>query len=462
MATSEEGQSSGARIHDFIFTRELAEVYLLLDHVSGRSDKTLAAAFDGKDEKAGADSIAKICNIGWPPPGSPPARGEMAATLLMAKDSLNKAAHPANGASIAFTLLVAGDDDVIADRRRHSQMRHRRLWGLLPATDPHRLPEPELPDDVNQWKNDVPSRGSLAHLAYPGLVSTANKINRRIKYLIVLLFIWLVITCVLSWNVAVGNTTVTRLNTLKLAQSTTYRKIMDIEGEEAKRVQPNGAKTQPINADAGSRPTLVNQFCRPRVTILDNAKSEPFYSATQYQICEEYETQRDGIAVAREDVADWLISWGWLKKLSTFLCKGPCLESSGKMPPPEVMNDSWASVLVEILASAVLPICYGFLGAGAAVVRGIYAKMRDSLLSPRDLTLAWGQLALGAVIGACIGLFVSPSSGSAGAGLFTGPSTLSLSALSFIAGFGVESVFIALESFIRRLFNITQNDQRTT
>jgi hypothetical protein len=40
--------------------------------------------------------------------------------------------------------------------------------------------------------------------------------------------------------------------------------------------------------------------------------------------------------------------------------------------------------------------------------------MRDSLLSPRDLTLALGQLALGAVIGACIGLFVTPSSSGGG------------------------------------------------
>jgi len=85
--------------------------------------------------------------------------------------------------------------------------------------------------------------------------------------------------------------------------------------------------------------------------------------------------------------------------------------------------------------------------------------MRDSLLSPRDLTLSLGQLALGAVIGACIGLFITPSGvGSQGAGGLTSSVTLTPSALSFIAGFGVEGVFVALEGFIKRVFDIP--DQR--
>jgi hypothetical protein len=110
--------------------------------------------------------------------------------------------------------------------------------------------------------------------------------------------------------------------------------------------------------------------------------------------------------------------------------------------------------LVEVLGTAVLPFCYGILGAGAAVVRNIWGKMRDSLLAPRDLTLSLGQLALGAVIGACIGLFVTGSGTSPqGTVGLAGPVTLSSSAMSFIAGFGVESVFVALESLIKRVFN---------
>ena len=104
-----------------------------------------------------------------------------------------------------------------------------------------------------------------------------------------------------------------------------------------------------------------------------------------------------------------------------------------------------------------LPLCYGILGAGAAVVRGLWAKMRESMLSPRDYTLALLQLALGATIGACIALFINPSGQAAGSEIgLLGNWALSSSALSFIAGFGVEGVFLALESFVRRVFNITE------
>ncbi len=106
--------------------------------------------------------------------------------------------------------------------------------------------------------------------------------------------------------------------------------------------------------------------------------------------------------------------------------------------------------------AAVLPLYYGFLGAGAAVVRNIWGKMRDSLLSPRDIILSWGQLALGAVIGVSIGLITPSGVGTQSAAGLASSVTLTPSALSFIAGFGVEGVFVMLESLIKRVFNIPE------
>jgi hypothetical protein len=110
---------------------------------------------------------------------------------------------------------------------------------------------------------------------------------------------------------------------------------------------------------------------------------------------------------------------------------------------------------LNVLGGAVLPTLYGLLGAGAAVVRTMSARIRESLLSPRHLQLTLVQLTLGAVIGGCIGLFVTPSGApsSAAPGLL-GSVPLSASALCFIAGFGVDGVFQALESLLRRVFNI--------
>lgn len=114
-----------------------------------------------------------------------------------------------------------------------------------------------------------------------------------------------------------------------------------------------------------------------------------------------------------------------------------------------------ASTLANILGSAVLPFLYGLLGAAAAVIRSLSKKIRGSLLSPRDLTLSLQQLALGAVTGACIGLFIGHPGDSDPGDTLLGPVALSGPAISFVAGFGVEAVFQALEELIKRIFNVT-------
>jgi hypothetical protein len=151
---------------------------------------------------------------------------------------------------------------------------------------------------------------------------------------------------------------------------------------------------------------------------------------------------------------NWLAPWRFFGIESRPTYEKACVPEGASVKSGSISEHQRASVLVEILAIAVLPIFYGFLGAGAAVVRDIWSKMRDCLLLPRDLTLSLGRLALGAVIGACIGLFVSPSGTAGQAGALTTAVTLTPSALSFIAGFGVEGFFVALESFIKRVFNI--------
>lgn len=117
-------------------------------------------------------------------------------------------------------------------------------------------------------------------------------------------------------------------------------------------------------------------------------------------------------------------------------------------------QSAYALALAGILGTAILPVLYGILGAGAAILRSLSRKMKLSLLAPRDFNLALQQLALGAVTGACIGIFIAqPSSGSADSATVIGPVALSGSALSFLAGFGVDAVFSTLESVIARVFN---------
>ncbi len=494
------------RMQDFIFARELAEVYLLLDHVSERSDKSLSKAFSDAENNPEKVTIQAICEIGWPPKGSTAEQAQQAKTLLLAKDLLNAAAKPANGASIAFTLLVAGDDEEPAVPKKRRGWFFRSAQDLsggrpglpwtkrippapvettrggaagstaggdvvtVPGVGAEKPPAPPTgtsgggapPTPPGALGSQPPSRISLSRLAYPGLVSSARRFRWGVSALLALLFILLILTCALSWDVSAGRAILARLDAIEAARIAIQTRISAAQVGDLKPSGSETGSTRP-QTPAAAKP-LVERYC-DRARRLSAPKNEPgkidqFEDANQLQICDQLAENRVNYSNAREDIADWLAPWGWLKAAAHKICKGRCLKDNALALPSEAVNQQqWAAVLVELLATAVLPLCYGFLGAGAAVVRNIWGKMRDSLLSPRDFTLAVGQLALGAVIGACIGLFIAPSgSGSQAGGGLTGTFTLTPSALSFIAGFGVESVFVALEGFIGRVFNTSNTN----
>lgn len=472
----ETPESVPKHMQDFIFLRELSEVYLLIDHVSGRWDKNLTDS----------DLVKTVCEIGWPPTGTVVEQATQAAALIRAKDKLNSAAKPASGMTISFTLLVSGEDNVDRSRRNSAiPSLWRRLFGRTGASQSHtpqpedsagkvaggaRGPPPANPPDPPMsrlWNGRPPSRLSLARLAYPGLVSPARWFRCLIRVIIALLLIWLMATCLLSWDVAAGQGIFARVDALRVQESQYDAKIKALEAEAAKRL----ASAPSAGARSHDIGMLLEQNCHwqrlinPATKSGDNA--DLFSSVDELRLCDELARTRLEYAVSRQDLAGWLADWRyWLSGLAGYLCRHECLPvvaNSSNDVPEERTNEQWGAILLQVLGSAVLPLCYGLLGAGAAVVRDLWGKMKDSLLSPRDLTLALGQLALGAVIGACIGLFVSPpstSSQGASNGLL-GTVALSASALSFIAGFGVEAVFVALEGLIRRVFNLPQATKPT-
>ena len=442
--TTETPPQSGTQPQAFIFARELSEIYLLLDHISGRTDKTLpddpaiftkqsnlSASDNLVDPKAYPQFIEEICTIGWPPSGNAVARAHQAATLLRAKDRLNRAASPANGATVAFSLLVTGGDN-------DGGLNSRRCDGGSPA-------------GLGLW-NEPPSRLSLARIAFPGLVDSARMFRKWIRRAIYAMLGWLLLTCVLSWNIAMGHAILARLDTLHLLQTDIMAKISaaDLEDERGSRRQ------QSAQGDAAQGNSYVQPYCI-RQSKDDQDPAKQYKSIAALRVCQPLDQNTLAQRVTYSNLADWLEAWSFLKVLPHFFCGGPCLKKGADEAEltPNAIDEQWASILVEVLGGAMLPVCYGILGAGAAIVRDLWRKVRDSLLSPRDLTLSLAQLALGAVIGACIGLFVTPSGGSnSGTPALTSAVTLSASALSFIAGFGVEGVFVALEVFIKRVFNL--------
>jgi hypothetical protein len=459
--TQEMHEAIPKHIQDFIFLRELSEVYLLIDYISGRCDKTLADTL----------LIKNVCEIGWPPVGSDAQQATQAADLLHAKDTLNNVAGPASGLTIAFTLLVAGEDNCVRDK---SESRMYALWRRAFGRSRH---TGEPPNEVSgklssatgaDGRGRPPTRLSLARLAYPGLVSSAQLFKSVNMFIILFLLLWLVVTCALSWDIAAGHAIFIRVDALRTQSSLFEEKIKVIEAETVK--QTSGPPREGARASDIGVLLMTNcnwhRIASAAATTEEN--SEILNNPDAFRLC--YQLSRASLeyAVSGKDLAGWLAPWRhwlaawnyWRSRFANALCLN-CLTIGDRTistVPEERTDEQWGAILLEVLASAVLPLCYGVLGAGAAVVRSLWEKMRESLLSPRDLTLALQQLALGAVIGACIGLFVSPSgtASPAGSGLL-GSVVLSASALSFVAGFGVENVFVALEGFMKRVFNIPQS-----
>ncbi|GGZ06220.1 hypothetical protein ACFFTM_19025 [Pseudoduganella plicata] len=456
------------KLEEFIFARELYEVFLLLDHISGRWDKGLRS----NDPKC-PSIVETVCKIALGSATNSDERLQRAVDTMYAKDTLNAIARPATGLSVAFTVLVIGEDD-----RRKPPGRMRRLCRkLFHRAAPSAPPDTQSRRSTDGMLWDKPTRVTLARYAYPGLIGVAVAFNRRMVWLVVVLVAALMLTCMLSWHVSAGNVILQHLDDVR-ARVVAVRK--DISAAELKYAADQRLRGTDAEGRAALAPAAeAIRFC----SLLDKA-GKPFYRTTEeYQLCDLQAQLRDERRAAWRNLRQWLEPWkalydkpGEIAQWFSHLMPDFLHVPSAVAPSPAETrvqtgsrgedvrrrgSEDKARIVVLVIGTSVLPLAYGVLGAGAAVVRRLWERMRESLLSPRDSTLAWLQLALGGTIGACIALFINPS-GPAPAeehGLL-GSWALSGSALSFIAGFGVEGVFRALEAFVHRVFGIHEQQPR--
>lgn len=442
----------------FVLDRELSEVHLLLDNVSANPNTTLPerlAATEGLEDDLPDDWIEQVCRISWPPEGSDDDKAEDAALLIKAKDRLNRLSYPASGSTIAFTLLVTQHDI------------KSQPWLRLR----------ESGEGGEEWS---PTRHSLAQTAYPDLVLKAVRFRKAMRTISIALIVALLVTCLLSWYVAYGNSALAELAAAETSLEAVNKRVDDAEAAEDNQPQDEGAEV------AGSTGTLKSGIPADVVTTKATASDRfvpycdrPTYeSAAQSQACAARGSAQRNLDRVKRRLAGWIcvVSWDCVKDLSDYAeaaSAEPATPGSpaAPLPPKETAQvrratlhnadlidnaPSRAAALATIMGTAVLPFLYGLLGAGASIIRSLSRKIRASLLSPRDLHLSIQQLALGAVVGACIGLFIAaPDAAGEGESLL-GPVTLSASAISFVAGFGVDSVFEALETLIKRIFNVAQ------
>ena len=403
LARDDRAKSLGemSPVVDELIQRDLDEVYLLIDHLSGRSDRSIRMAELDDSAEAGkkVNLIDAVCRIRWPLVGDQAHASEQAATLFKARDQLNELAAPATGLTIAYTLLY------IPGRRGKSE---------------------------------------LARRAYPNLVQPAKQFRRWIRWLLRVMLIGLVLTSLLSWDVAYGRLVLLRIEQLDTQRAEIATAFDAVEGMGAAVGHATPAHGAPSEAWQEDEPGLAARCDADRKAHPEIPRAEA--AARLDRACAAADALATKRMAADQALDEWTSYWLWLPHIAAWMEGGAPTETAER-------KEQWSANLLAVLGNYVLPMMYGFLGAATAVMLNVNQKIRTSRLSPRDRRMTPVQLVLGIVTGACIGLFLTPSGTvPAGAPLSGGGVALSASALSFLAGFGVEGVFKMLENLLVTVF----------
>lgn len=111
---------------------------------------------------------------------------------------------------------------------------------------------------------------------------------------------------------------------------------------------------------------------------------------------------------------------------------------------------SAATLFLEALSNYALPLLLGLLGACAYILRRLEKELKNHTFSRKSATGYSLRLALGPLAGVAVGLLVGPWSHETVPGPAEIPSLADLSplALAFVAGYGVELVFLLMDRII--------------
>jgi hypothetical protein len=381
--------------------REAAEVYLLLDFLSGQADRSLRptqeervrSILDLQDRpdagKADQDTecaeieqdlcdptrlVLRTMRIKYPDASAEQTFAADAAFLVRARDALNTRASPATGLTIAFTAMAAAG----CSKRRQGDA-----------------------DGVSQF----------AERAYPQFRQAARGLARWVTVMLYVLPIVLVAALGVSAYAAWGKVMLDTLDAVR---------------------RDDGATQQALTAAASGR------------TASDTKAVCDAPPAERPPVCGRADEIKTRYAVAAFQLAAW--ERPIRRELVTM---EQVSDTSGQK-----QTEQWATATMTVLGNYIMPILYGLLGSIAYVLRRYYDRLTANLLAPRDLRSNSIRLTLGMVIGGSIGLVYSSSSAAQTTGILGAAATLSTSAIAFLAGYGVEAVFKALDSVITQVFHV--------
>ena len=430
-ATASEVEHMRKETRIKFLNREAAEVYLLLDFLSGRADRSLRPT---SQEQAGSLLQDQLLQVARPtgdnlvphlqqkqnldkqratieedlkdptrlvmrtmaikyPIGESDENFEFNAAFLMrARDVLNTRAAPATGATIAFTSMMTG--------QRSNQRTDRN-------------------GDVSAWE--------FAESAYPWLMPEADKLARWVQW-------WLVaMVCVL-------------LLALATSAYTAWGKVL-LDTLDAVR-RDDGA-THQILLDQASAPAAADKPAPGNAATTPNCADQTITSGSVYTVCDRVNDIRGRYRATYQELGAWeRLLWS----------SPPSATTQGVAGQPQKQTEQESTALETVLGNYVMPILYALLGSLAFVLRRYYDRLATHLLSPRDRKANSIRLLLGMLIGGCIGLVYSGSGAAQTTGILGMAVTLSTSAIAFLAGYGVDGVFKSLDSIITHIFHVNGTD----
>jgi hypothetical protein len=393
---------------DVLFERDLNEVQLLIEYISGRSDQNLDLLVitdpgDPTKQLHGGEVAQRVAAIRYSPPTSATDRAVAAAMLWAAKDGLNRLTDPARGLTIAYTAMFGG-----AVSLRFRNPFNRRSERLLRESKAVR-------EDLE----------TLAFKAFPLVEWHVRRFNFVFGFISFFAVVWFLLTSFTYWDVATGLTAVQRVD--------------QIDNDYAQFSQANPAFRVDacLSAQASDTGAVCNRYFQ-----LQSAKSEANSNLLRFISCSD----------SRCFAAIHVLRWSFVVCGVTSV-DGRSTAVSDSANPSYPLTHTVGSIL-SVFSTYVLPMMFGLLGTSIAVIRTVQREVQRSELGPSDMALALISLPVGAVAGVAVGLFFSPTGATVPGTV--GNLTLTTSGLGFLAGYGAEAFFRFVDfQIIERVFRAT-------
>ncbi|HEX4504122.1 MAG TPA: hypothetical protein VH722_00215 [Alphaproteobacteria bacterium] len=435
-----------------LFWRELNEVHLLLDFVSGRNDKSLAS-LTGIPDPAGTAAtslswdqvVDRICAIRFPPDGTAESKAQDAAFLLMVKDHLNGIADPAKGLTVAYTAMFSG---VALGGPPRQQ-------GGAKAVEESEAEGEEGRTDGCDFKRNPPS---YAQEAYPNLEAHARQFKSFFDALPWLALVWALITGLVYWDTALSNSILQQITkadtdvvgllqnnpTLNLADGVCARQITASQAIPCQQLQTLRLRQALARADLAA--LASEHWGRHAIgTVTRMFAPAELFETTGHGCFSTFSTTIGGSAQGETTPGAQTQA-----SLSVYLRAVKYCEAFS----PSAL-EQMAAAVTSVFSIYIVPMMFGLLGTLAGLVRAITWKVRESTLSPRDHRLFFATIPLGVVAGLAVGLiFSSPGTYTQTVTGLPQAITLSAAAFAFLAGYGADSFFVMIDNLLKRIFSL--------